>query len=98
MERIGLRCNVTTALHNETMNRENIQNYVQTTIEMPIEKAKLLVDKFELLELSKNELLLTKNKIFKNTYILESGLVRSFTMDNEGNEVTQYLFTFLFYQ
>ena len=75
------------------MNRENIQNYVQATIKMPAEKAKLLVEKFELLELSKNELLLTEDKVSKSTYILESGVIRSFTMDNEGNEVTTNLYS-----
>ena len=85
-----------TLLHNpnnRTMNRENIQNYVQATIQMPSEKAKLLADKFEFFELQKNEIFIAENKISKNTYILESGFIRSFTMDNEGNEVTTNIYS-----
>ncbi len=49
------------------MNKENIQHYIQTMIQMPTEKAKLLAEKFELIELQKNELLLTENKLQRNT-------------------------------
>lgn len=75
------------------MNRGNIQNFIQTTIPMPSEKAKILADKFECMELQKNELILTENKLTKHTYILESGFVRSFTMDNQGNEVTTHIYS-----
>jgi CRP-like cAMP-binding protein len=75
------------------MNKENIQNYIQTTIQMPLEKAKILADKFELLELPMNELVLIENKLTKNSYILEVGFIRSFTLDNEGNEVTTNIFS-----
>ncbi len=75
------------------MNKENIQNYIQTTIQMPSEKAKILADKFELLELPMNELVLIENKLTKNSYILEVGFIRSFTLDNEGNEVTTNIFS-----
>jgi CRP-like cAMP-binding protein len=75
------------------MNRDKIQNYIQATIQMPTEKAKILADKFELLELPKHELLLTENKLSKNTYILESGFIRSYTLDNTGNEVTTNIYS-----
>jgi CRP-like cAMP-binding protein len=74
------------------MNRENIQNFIQTTIQMPAEKAKILADKFESIELPKNELIVTENKLTKNTYILESGFIRSYTLDNDGNEVTTNIY------
>jgi CRP-like cAMP-binding protein len=60
---------------------------------MPAEKAKILADKYELVELQKNELVLTENKLSKNTYILERGFIRSFTLDNNGNEVTTNIFS-----
>jgi CRP-like cAMP-binding protein len=74
------------------MNRKPIQEYIQATIQMPNEKAVLLAEKFELLELPKHELLLTENQLSKNTYILESGIIRSFTLDTNGNEVTTNLY------
>ena len=60
--------NVTATPNNQNMNRENIQRYIQTTIQMPTEKAKILADKFELFELPKNELLLTENKLSKKLF------------------------------
>lgn len=75
------------------MKRENIQNYIQSMIQMPTEKAKILADKFECIELAKNEFLLTENNLTKNTYILESGFIRSFTLDNENNEVTTNIYS-----
>ena len=70
------------------MNRQNIQNFIQTMIQMPPEKAEILANKFELLELPANELIVTENKLNKHSYILESGFVRSYTLDKDGSEVT----------
>ncbi len=75
------------------MNRLNILAFIQSTIQMPIEKAKLIADKFELLELAKHEIIIAENNITKNTYILESGIIRSFTFDNDNNEVTTNLYS-----
>jgi CRP-like cAMP-binding protein len=74
------------------MNRTLIQNYIQATIAMPVEKAKILADKFELVEVQKNELLITENKPSKDTYILESGIIRSYTFDTDGTDVTTNLY------
>ncbi len=75
------------------MNKDNIQKYIQSIINMPNEKAQAVVEKFELFELPKHQLLITENKQAKDTFILESGFVRSFTHDNLGNEVTTNLFS-----
>lgn len=75
------------------MNRENIQAFIQSTIPMPTEKAKILADKFKFVELQKNELVLTENKLTKSTHILESGFLRSYTFDNQGNEVTTNIYS-----
>ncbi|MGL4631802.1 MAG: Crp/Fnr family transcriptional regulator [Leadbetterella sp.] len=75
------------------MNRASIQHFIQSTIPMPLEKAGILADKFEPLELAKNELILAENKISDFTYILESGIVRSYTLDTDGNEVTTNLYS-----
>ena len=72
---------------------ENIQNYIQATIQIPAEKAQLLAEKFERIELPKNELLLIENKLSKDTYILESGFIRSFTLDSNGSEVTTNIYS-----
>jgi CRP-like cAMP-binding protein len=75
------------------MNNQNIIKYIQSTIQMPIEKAELLASKFELYEVPKNELIVTENKLANNTFILETGFIRSYTTDNEGNEVTTNIYS-----
>ena len=60
---------------------------------MPSEKAKLLTEKFELIEIKSNLDILTENKTPRATYILESGLVRSYTIDSNGNEITTNIFS-----
>lgn len=75
------------------MNKENIQKYIQSSIQMSAEKAQTLTEKFEYFELSKNEILILENKLIKDTFVLESGFIRSYTFDNQGNEVTTNIFS-----
>ncbi|MCT4699212.1 Crp/Fnr family transcriptional regulator [Tenacibaculum haliotis] len=75
------------------MNKDNLQNYIQSILPMPSEKAKLLTEKFELIEIKSNIDILTENKTPRATYILESGLVRSYTVDSNGNEITTNIFS-----
>ncbi len=60
---------------------------------MPTDKAKLFAEQFELIELQKGDLILKENKISKETYFLESGFIRSFTFDNNGEEITTNIFS-----
>jgi CRP-like cAMP-binding protein len=75
------------------MNREIAEKYMMALLPMPLEKAKLFVAQFEPLEVLKNELLLKENKISKDSYFLESGFIRSYTFDNDGEEVTTNIFS-----
>jgi len=75
------------------MNREILEKYIQSLLPMPTDKAKLFAEKFDFLEISKNEFLLKENKISKDTCFLESGFVRSYTFDNKGEEVTTNIFS-----
>ena len=60
---------------------------------MPSEKLNLIAEGFERIELQKNDLLIEENRICEDTYFLESGIVRSYTYDNSGNEVTTQLYS-----
>jgi CRP-like cAMP-binding protein len=60
---------------------------------MPTEKSVFLSEQFDPLELSKNEILLRENRISKSTYILESGYIRSYTLDHNQDEVTTNIFS-----
>jgi CRP-like cAMP-binding protein len=74
------------------MNKKDIADFIQQTIAMSPEKAALMVEKFELVELEKHEFVLTENKFSRNMYILETGFIRSFTLDGKGNEVTTNIY------
>ena len=75
------------------MNKEILEKYITSLLPMPTEKAKLIVGQFESLELQKGEFLLKENKTSKETYFLERGFIRSFTFDNNGEEVTTNIFS-----
>jgi CRP-like cAMP-binding protein len=75
------------------MNKEILEKYIISLLPMPIYKATLFAEQFEPMELKKSELLLGENKISKDTYFLESGFIRSYTFDNNGQEVTTNIFS-----
>jgi CRP-like cAMP-binding protein len=60
---------------------------------MPLEKTKQIAEQFDYVELSKNDFLLKENKISRSTHILETGFIRSFTHNNNGEEVTTNIFS-----
>lgn len=75
------------------MNREILEKYITSVLQMPKEKATFFAEQFEPIELQKNDLLLKENKISNDTFILESGYIRSFTYNNNGEEVTTNIFS-----
>lgn len=75
------------------MSREILEKYITSLLPMPTDKAKLFAEQFELIELQKGDLILKENKISKETYFLESGFIRSFTFDNNGEEITTNIFS-----
>jgi CRP-like cAMP-binding protein len=75
------------------MNTENLEKYIQSLVPMPLEKVKTVIESFDFVAIEKNEFLFRENKISKETYFLESGFVRSYVLDNEGEEVTTHIFS-----
>ena len=75
------------------INKNTLVSYIQNLVKMPADKSQLLAEGFEIFLLSKNLLLLEENKISRETYFLESGIIRSYTYDNTGNEVTTNIYT-----
>jgi CRP-like cAMP-binding protein len=74
------------------MSKEKLEAYFQSLLPIQIEKAKQFTENFECLALAKNELFLTENKISTHTYFLEEGYIRSYLIDNDGQEVTTNIF------
>ena len=75
------------------MNKEKLQKYMQSVYPMTLEKARQLTEKYEFSEIAKNELILKENKISKDTNFLESGFIRSYTIDSNEEEVTTNIFS-----
>ena len=75
------------------MTKDNLENYIQSILPMSSEKAKLIAEKFELIEIKTNTIVLAENKTPKATYILENGFIRSFAIDTNGNEITTNIFS-----
>ncbi len=75
------------------MNRKILHQYVLSLVPMSPEKTALVVEGFDYFELAKQDLLLKEGKVSHATYFLEEGIIRSYTFDNEGAEVTTNIFT-----
>jgi len=71
----------------------NLVNYIQSVLPMSVDKATQLASNFEPIELNRNEFLLKENKISKGFFFLESGYARSYTFDNDGNDVTTNIYS-----
>ncbi|MEY4905486.1 MAG: hypothetical protein RI894_149, partial [Bacteroidota bacterium] len=75
------------------MSRTILNNYIQTLVPMPTDKVQRVADGFEEIELAKNEFLIRENKVSRETFFLESGIIRAFIFDNNGEEVTINIFS-----
>lgn len=75
------------------MNRAILQKYIASVLPMPADKSAFFASQFEPIECSKDDFLLKENKINKDAFVLESGYVRSFTFDQNGEEVTTNIFS-----
>jgi CRP-like cAMP-binding protein len=75
------------------MSRKILQKYIASVLPMPTDKSAFFAGQFEPIEFSKDELLLKEHKINKDTFVLESGYVRSYTFNQNGEEVTTNIFS-----
>lgn len=75
------------------MNTQNLEKYIVSVLPMPAEKAAFFARQFEPIDELKDHLLLRENKTANDTFVLESGYVRSYTFDHNGNEVTTNIFS-----
>jgi CRP-like cAMP-binding protein len=75
------------------MHKQKLEKYIQSLLPMSPEKASQVSEKFTSIEILKNDLLIKENKITKDTYVLQSGFIRSFTLDKNGEEVTTNIFS-----
>ncbi|HLA57116.1 MAG TPA: Crp/Fnr family transcriptional regulator [Puia sp.] len=70
------------------MNKESLIQFVRQLLPMPHDRAVQVMDKFYPDKIAKNAFLLKAGKVCNESHFIESGIIRSYTFDLEGNEVT----------
>ncbi len=75
------------------MNKATLEKYIPTLLPISLDKLKIVIENFEFHAAEKNTFLLKENNVSTNTYFLESGFIRSFVFDNDGQEVTTNIYS-----
>lgn len=70
------------------MNKDKLIGFLQSTGLVQLRTAENIATNFELREISKQDYFLKEGKISNEYLFLESGFMRAFAYDTEGNEVT----------
>lgn len=74
------------------MDRSVLIQFIQNVLPLPAEKVEFIASHFRPKELAKNEVFIQEERICNEYLFLESGLIRAYTLDLEGNEVTTELY------
>ncbi|MCX8524880.1 Crp/Fnr family transcriptional regulator [Chryseobacterium formosus] len=64
----------------------NINNYLAKVFEVPAEKVNLCSIQYELKKVGKHEMLLQEGEVCRNTFFVEKGLLRMYSIDKNGKE------------
>ena len=70
------------------MNKDNLIQFFQNVLPMSTAKAEQLAEKFKAKKIARNEYLLKEGAICNESHFLEEGIMRAYTYDVEGNDVT----------
>lgn len=70
------------------MDKESLINFIQKILPMPANKAEQISTYFTPKQYFKNDFLLKEGKVCTESHFIESGFLRSYVVDIDGNEVT----------
>lgn len=70
------------------MGKESLVCFIQKILPMPADKAEHISTYFTPKQYCKNDFLLKEGKVCTESYFVESGFLRSYVVDIDGNEVT----------
>ncbi|MES2389001.1 MAG: Crp/Fnr family transcriptional regulator [Bacteroidota bacterium] len=70
------------------MPETNLLNFLQSSSHLSVLKAKEVADCFRALHISKGDFLLREGQVSDTYYFLESGFMRAFAINTEGNDIT----------
>ncbi|MFK8037887.1 MAG: Crp/Fnr family transcriptional regulator [Crocinitomicaceae bacterium] len=77
----------------KTMNQLHFLNSIFKRENFNSDELTLIKSQFETIEFNKNDFVIEKGKVANYYYFLESGFLRSFTIDLEGNDITTKFFS-----
>ncbi len=70
------------------MNKESLVQFIQQVLPMSQAKAMQVAERFEPVRFERNAYVLEAGKVCNESHFIENGIIRSYTYDVEGNEVT----------
>jgi CRP-like cAMP-binding protein len=70
------------------MNKGNLIQFIQNVFPLSDTKAEQLAENYKSKEIAKNDLILKAGAVCNASYFIEDGLMRAYTYDLEGNDVT----------
>jgi CRP-like cAMP-binding protein len=70
------------------MSKGSLIRFIQSVFPVSDAKAEQLAGNYQAKEITKNDFILKAGSICRASYFIESGLVRAYTYDLEGNDVT----------
>jgi CRP-like cAMP-binding protein len=75
------------------MTKDNLIRFIRDTLPMSLARAREVVEKFQAREIAKNQFLLKEGAVARESHYLETGLIRAYTYDLDGNDVTTAFFS-----
>jgi CRP-like cAMP-binding protein len=70
------------------MDRQNLIAFIGSIVSIPRQTVEEIVTYFQPIEIKKNDYFIKKGSLSNNYLFLETGFIRAFTFDTEGNEVS----------
>ncbi|MDJ1481585.1 Crp/Fnr family transcriptional regulator [Cytophagaceae bacterium YF14B1] len=70
------------------MDKQGLKNYIIKNLSFPDRTLDDVVEYFEEITILKNDFFLKEGKVNEHYFFLQSGFMRAFTYDSEGNEIT----------
>lgn len=70
------------------MDKQGLKNYIIKNLPFPDQTLDHVVEYFEEITISKDDFFLREGKINEHYFFLQSGFMRAFTYDSNGNEIT----------
>jgi hypothetical protein len=75
------------------MNKDSLVQFIQQVMPMNPAKAGQIVEKFKPMKTERNGYILKAGAVCRESHFIDNGIVRSYTYDLEGNEVTTAFYT-----